>query len=85
MIFKVFRFFVAIIVGIPNAPFFLMLIFYLYYRVLKNTNITEWEFIIKNSDFKKEVKKEMKKLYPYHFMVFVAFIFYTQIVFIILN
>ena len=64
---------------IPNAPFYVILSFYFFYKILQNTSLSE--LMLKDGDILSEDMIEyLDRIYPKHFEYFIAFIFYSSII-----
>jgi hypothetical protein len=74
---KILKFILYILIFIPNLPFVFILMFIELFKLLKQgRELLEFEDI----ELQKEFVLYMVKIYPLHFQIFVAIMFYLTII-----
>ncbi len=63
---------------IPNLPFIVVLLIYVGIKISRNTNMIEFE-MEENPKITTELKDWIDKVYPKHFRLFIAVLFYSYI------
>ena len=68
---------------IPNLPFIILIVIYVFVNLHKHTSEVEMEFIEADEDVfvNSGIKEHIEEIYPKHFRYFIAIVFYILILF----